>query len=190
MEFMANPGFTPENLRVDNREFIAVPTDPSGAFVIDHGEHYGSRVYRVMALHVAEDELEYAREGNFGFAEDSIALATGQNGILEVASGLCSVGITHPGSDNTTHFPVTQVQELSPVVQQSRTRNWTVDPVTGRSNSSTDFVYLKSFVEELLRKDIRSSDPARYPMIAQLIVAQLAHVKGMRPAPKGYARES
>lgn len=59
--------------------------------------------------------------------------------------------------------------------------DWTVDPETGRSNSSERFRTLVDEVEYLIRADASKLIAGRADMTAQLIVAQLAHVHGLVP---------
>jgi hypothetical protein len=61
-------------------------------------------------------------------------------------------------------------------------RNWTVDPKTGRSNSSEQFEAMVNEVESLIRGSGFSLINGRVGTVAQLIVAQLAHVHGLVPS--------
>jgi hypothetical protein len=62
--------------------------------------------------------------------------------------------------------------------------DWTVDPKTGRSNSSKQYQEMCRHVEALIRGDSFSLLAGRADKTAGLIMAQLAHVHGLRPMPK------
>lgn len=62
--------------------------------------------------------------------------------------------------------------------------DWTVAE-DGRSNSSELFVELCRQVERLIRGDASMIVAGRADATACLIMAQLAHVHGLRPAEKG-----
>lgn len=61
------------------------------------------------------------------------------------------------------------------------TDDWTVDPVTKRCNSSPEFLRLTAAVERLIRDSAHTLIAGRADNVAGLIMAQLAHVHGMRP---------
>lgn len=61
-------------------------------------------------------------------------------------------------------------------------RDWTVDPLTGRSNSSPEFEHLVGEVTRLIRDEAHALLSGRADMTAALILAQLAHVHGLAPA--------
>ena len=61
------------------------------------------------------------------------------------------------------------------------TDDWTVDPETGRSNSSQRFNELCVEVERLIRGDAHALIGGRADKTAGLIMAQLAHVHGLAP---------
>lgn len=60
--------------------------------------------------------------------------------------------------------------------------DWTVDPVTGRSNSSPEFMELTKEVGNLIRSEAHSIVRGRTDLVGRLIMAQLAHVHGLAPA--------
>ena len=60
--------------------------------------------------------------------------------------------------------------------------DWTVDPETGRSNSSPLFRDLCAEVERLIRSEAFSLINGRIDSVAGLIMAQLAHVHHLAPA--------
>lgn len=62
--------------------------------------------------------------------------------------------------------------------------DWTIDPDTGRANSSEAFVRLEQAVAELLRHSIPSVvfSPDGPASVAGLVMAQLAHVHHLAPA--------
>jgi hypothetical protein len=63
-------------------------------------------------------------------------------------------------------------------------RDWTVDPETGRSNSSPAFLELAEFVGRLVKNQAKGLLEGRSPESAGiLIMAQLAHVKNVGPLP-------
>jgi len=101
----------------DGREFIAVPSHEGGAFVIDHGEHYGRRVYSEMELRVPENEREKARAGDFSASYARLQYILEQPGMIGPYSPwMLHVSITIPGSGNTVSHDVTEVQELMPYI--------------------------------------------------------------------------
>lgn len=59
--------------------------------------------------------------------------------------------------------------------------DWTVDPVTGRSNSSERYCELVEAVERLIRGDAHKLIGGRADLTARLVVSQLAHEHGMVP---------
>jgi dihydroneopterin aldolase len=59
---------------------------------------------------------------------------------------------------------------------------WTVDPDTGRSNSSAEYRRLCDEVERLIRSEAHSLISGRADVVAGLIMAQLAHRHGLAPA--------
>ena len=59
--------------------------------------------------------------------------------------------------------------------------DWTIDPGTGRSNSSPEFVRLCAEVERLIRQDAFKLIGGRADLTAGLIMAQLAHVHHLAP---------
>lgn len=59
--------------------------------------------------------------------------------------------------------------------------DWTVNPETGRSNSSQAYYDLVYAVESLIRQDAHKLIAGRADATARLIVSQLAHVHGMVP---------
>lgn len=64
---------------------------------------------------------------------------------------------------------------------KTSTLDWTVDPKTGRSNSSPEFLRLCDAVERLIRGDAHKLISGRADATARLVVAQLAHEHGMVP---------
>ena len=69
--------------------------------------------------------------------------------------------------------------------------DWTVNPETGRSNSSPLFKSLCAEVERLIRGDAHKLIGGRADMTAGLIMAQLAHVHHLAPtvSPQGARQE-
>ncbi len=65
----------------------------------------------------------------------------------------------------------------------TRHRDWTVDPATGRSNSSPKFQELTAAVTRLIKDDAASLLNGRADNTAGLILAQLAHVHHFGPCP-------
>lgn len=61
-----------------------------------------------------------------------------------------------------------------------RPRDWTQDE-TGRSNSSRTFVRLQGEIARLIKADAHALLAGRADVTAGLILAQLAHVHGLRP---------
>lgn len=59
--------------------------------------------------------------------------------------------------------------------------DWTVDPKTGRSNSSPLFVELTTKVADIIRNGAHSLLAGQVELVAGGIVAQLAHVYGLTP---------
>lgn len=59
--------------------------------------------------------------------------------------------------------------------------DWTVSLVSGRSNDSEEFHRLCKIVEDLIRNSAFDIVNGRSDRVAALILAQLAHVHGMRP---------
>lgn len=67
------------------------------------------------------------------------------------------------------------------MIETASENDWTMDPETGRTNSSREFLSLCDTVERIIRSDaymLINNGPAA---TARLIVAQLAHVHGLRP---------
>ena len=62
--------------------------------------------------------------------------------------------------------------------------NWTIDPTSGRSNSSPEFNALVKVVARLLRNEAHSLILGQSDTSARLIMAQLAHVHGLVPCPR------
>ena len=62
--------------------------------------------------------------------------------------------------------------------------NWTVDPVTGRHNSSEEFLNLCNVVEGIIRGSAFDLIAGRAGTVAGLIMANLAHAHNMGPLPK------
>ncbi len=60
--------------------------------------------------------------------------------------------------------------------------DWTVDTATGRSNSSAEFTSLVKFVGELIRGHAAMLMGGQADAVGQLIMAQLAHLKGLVPS--------
>ncbi len=60
----------------------------------------------------------------------------------------------------------------------------------GTANSSADYLLLVDAVERLIRSSAHSLIAGRAGQVAGLIVAQLAHVHGMRPRAKPKKRRS
>lgn len=67
------------------------------------------------------------------------------------------------------------------------TTDWTVDPETGRSNSSPEFEELSEFVGEIIRDSAHSLILGGYAGVGRLIMAQLAHRKNVGPLPSANA---
>ncbi len=61
------------------------------------------------------------------------------------------------------------------------TVDWTIDPATGRTNSSPEFVKLVAEVERLIRGDAFKLIAGCADQTAGLIMAQLVHVHGLAP---------
>lgn len=59
--------------------------------------------------------------------------------------------------------------------------DWTIDPVTGRSNSSGRYEALVNDVEQLILDSGSSLIRGYTNGVARLIVSQLAHKHGMKP---------
>ena len=72
---------------------------------------------------------------------------------------------------------------VSPKVSQEAGEwvDWTVDPVTKRSNTSPRFEELVSEVERLIKDEARSLIGGNVSSVARLIMAQLAHVHHLSP---------
>jgi len=62
--------------------------------------------------------------------------------------------------------------------------DWTVDPRTGRSNSSNQFVSVCDEVERLVRSEAHALMRGDAASVARLIVANLAHKHGLVPTPR------
>lgn len=60
-------------------------------------------------------------------------------------------------------------------------RDWTVDPISGCANSSRAYVELCGHIERLIRGDASNLIAGQAGRTAGLIMAQLAHVHGLRP---------
>lgn len=69
------------------------------------------------------------------------------------------------------------------------TLDWTMDPVTKRSNSSAEYQRLVKEVEQLIRGSAHSLITGDVSCVASLIVSQLAHVHGLRPDVEGLRSE-
>lgn len=63
--------------------------------------------------------------------------------------------------------------------------DWTIDPHSGKLNSSRAFVTLCDEVESLIRADAHALIAGNAGSTARLIVAQLAHVHGLAPPSEG-----
>lgn len=64
----------------------------------------------------------------------------------------------------------------------AETGDWTIDPETGRSNSSPLYRSLVGEVERLIRSEAHALISGRANMAAGLIMAQLAHIHHLAPA--------
>lgn len=73
---------------------------------------------------------------------------------------------------------------------EGRERDWTVDPGTGRSNSSAEYLALVGHLGRLIRDSAFDLIGGRADRVAHLIVAQLAHEHGMVPASELEAAEA
>ena len=60
-------------------------------------------------------------------------------------------------------------------------RDWTMNTVTGRSNSSAEFEAIAGVVESLIVSSAHDLIAGNSYGVARLIVAQLAHKYGMAP---------
>ena len=69
-------------------------------------------------------------------------------------------------------------------IEASAKIDWTIDRRTGCSNSSPLYNLMCAEVERLIRGDARSLIAGRAQDTAGLIMAQLAHVHGLRPGKK------
>lgn len=67
-------------------------------------------------------------------------------------------------------------------VAEAEGGDWTVDPETGRSNSSAEYLRSVDEVARLIRGSGHSLINGHVRSVAALIVAQLAHVHGLAPA--------
>ena len=59
--------------------------------------------------------------------------------------------------------------------------DWTIDPRSGNSNSSSLFNILSAEVGRLIRDSAHSLIAGRTDDVARLVIAQLAHKHGLRP---------
>lgn len=73
---------------------------------------------------------------------------------------------------------------------ESARGEWTVDPATGRSNSSAEFNRLVREIARLIRSEAHHLLAGRTETTAQLILAQLAHEHGLAPTALPDAPES
>lgn len=60
-------------------------------------------------------------------------------------------------------------------------RDWTVDPVTNRSNSSAAYLVCVAKVEEVIRLSAADLIAGRADIVARLVVSALAHKCGLAP---------
>ena len=73
-------------------------------------------------------------------------------------------------------------------MKPKQTRDWTVDPKTGRSNSSKKYLEICRSIEGVIRKSAYDLIAGRADATARLIVAQIAHVHGLAPKPRRKAK--
>ena len=66
--------------------------------------------------------------------------------------------------------------------------DWTLDPRTGRCNSSVEFMRLRNEVGRLIRDSAHDLIVGRAEDVGGLIMAQLAHVHGLRLPARRKAR--
>lgn len=59
--------------------------------------------------------------------------------------------------------------------------DWTIDPETGRSNSSPEFLELVEVVERIIQNSAHDLVAGRPEKVARLILARLAHGYGLSP---------
>lgn len=64
-------------------------------------------------------------------------------------------------------------------------RDWTVDPETGRSNSSSEFNHMVFVVGEMIRDSAHSLLRGDTETVARSIMATLAHKYGLTPSGQG-----
>lgn len=76
---------------------------------------------------------------------------------------------------------MTTRSESSPDAPLSPSPDWTVDPKTGRSNSSEKFSELVAEVQRLIRSEAFQLISGNHEPTARLIMAQLAHVHKLSP---------
>ena len=67
------------------------------------------------------------------------------------------------------------------ILRDEEVADWTVDPITGRSNSSERYLSLVEVVERLIRSDAHQLIAGNARSTAGLIVAQLAHKHCLAP---------
>lgn len=60
-------------------------------------------------------------------------------------------------------------------------RDWTVDPETGRSNSSDEFEILSREVGRIIRSEASTLLAGRSDAVGRIVMAQLAHRFGLAP---------
>jgi hypothetical protein len=94
---------------------IGVPSDKGGVFVVDHGSHYGKRMYGEIDLgKVSNIMAEEINSGDTSLVENWFVTNPDKPGFYKIVHGIGNVSIELPGSRNTVHDDVTEFVELSP----------------------------------------------------------------------------
>lgn len=66
-------------------------------------------------------------------------------------------------------------------VARQRAEDWTIDPQSGRTNSSERYIQLAGEVEQMIRNSAFSLLAGRADSVARLIISQLAHAHRLVP---------
>lgn len=69
-------------------------------------------------------------------------------------------------------------------IRDAITSDWTVDPATGRSNSSSAYLAMVAEIESAIRQEGHALINGGANSVARMIVSTLAHAHSMRPDPK------